>query len=633
MAANCECNFIGSKAGDGFVAVEFLLPSEAAVAAASAAIMTSSSTTSSCYEQQKQQQQQQQQMCVLCHRRLVQSLFYDIIYSGKFFMLLTFYKTEKQSKNKFENAKHKFGCTCRFPLQGRHPAVRQHLQPGERIRQRSLPDMSSEWTCRMHATPQRVPSEKQVLCCTEKWRQVCPAALCGGAGFSASPSIMMMTGTIVGSTQTIIHPIVQLKKQQQQLQNQQAVAAADSVAEMMGGGGGICGHNNDDNDGGADASSSSRLESAATNGKRIKKRTDSKVPENYYCPSNPCINKRIHELHMDMLAGEPDAEMQMNRYLLLCAVLLRSTSSDSELFCRQKGSELAPTAVEAAIAWKCDLCPDAAEQQDQACLCKSVRMLKGSYKLQFRSWKLPGFCGSSLSSSSLMTQSSYASPWRQSNQQQKQQMQRPKARKKQKTGDAERINGGSNVNRRKMMDLELPLVQCLKTSLEDTPCYHALPDLGMYIRGILQRRYYTEAIRKHWVKACASSSSSTSPPSSSSAHHAKQQQQQGHNAASSDHQYHTQQDARTKAQWKYMHGVCANLLLESIPCMKRTKRCCTTPSSAGAGAGNDIQQTNSTNDTVEVMACINVMHGTLLKLYPLGAKTPTFNARVHLFSR
>ena len=79
MGTNCECNFIGTKAGEGFVAVEFLLPSDAAVAASSAAMMTSSS----CYEPQKQQQQQQ--MCVLCHRRLVQSLFYDIIYSGELY--------------------------------------------------------------------------------------------------------------------------------------------------------------------------------------------------------------------------------------------------------------------------------------------------------------------------------------------------------------------------------------------------------------------------------------------------------------------------------------------------------------------------------------------------------------------
>jgi hypothetical protein len=60
MGTNCECNFIGTRAGEGFTAVEFILPSEACILPA----------------------QRTRQMCVLCHRRLVQSLFYDIIYAG-----------------------------------------------------------------------------------------------------------------------------------------------------------------------------------------------------------------------------------------------------------------------------------------------------------------------------------------------------------------------------------------------------------------------------------------------------------------------------------------------------------------------------------------------------------------------
>jgi hypothetical protein len=60
MGANCECNFIGSRPGDGFTCIKFILPLEACV--------ESSART--------------RQMCVLCHSRLVQSLFYDIIYAG-----------------------------------------------------------------------------------------------------------------------------------------------------------------------------------------------------------------------------------------------------------------------------------------------------------------------------------------------------------------------------------------------------------------------------------------------------------------------------------------------------------------------------------------------------------------------
>ena len=56
MGALCECNFLS----EGFTAVEFLLPSEAAT-------MTPAS---------------ERQMCVLCHRKLVQKLFYDIVYAG-----------------------------------------------------------------------------------------------------------------------------------------------------------------------------------------------------------------------------------------------------------------------------------------------------------------------------------------------------------------------------------------------------------------------------------------------------------------------------------------------------------------------------------------------------------------------
>ena len=36
---------------------------------------------------------------------------------------------------------------------------------------------------------------------------------------------------------------------------------------------------------------------------------------------------------------------------------------------------------------------------------------------------------------------------------------------------------------------------------------------------------------------------------------------------------------------------------------------------------------------VEATACINVLYGTLLKLYSLGAKVPTFKARVAMTSR
>lgn len=61
MGPNCECHFISTAPGESFTGVEFLLPSES--------VMDCSTRS-------------ERRMCVLCHRKLVQSLFYDIIYSG-----------------------------------------------------------------------------------------------------------------------------------------------------------------------------------------------------------------------------------------------------------------------------------------------------------------------------------------------------------------------------------------------------------------------------------------------------------------------------------------------------------------------------------------------------------------------
>lgn len=55
MGDKCECNFISSD--NGFIAVEFLLPHEVGG--------------------------KNRQTCVLCHRRTVQTLFYDLLYVGR----------------------------------------------------------------------------------------------------------------------------------------------------------------------------------------------------------------------------------------------------------------------------------------------------------------------------------------------------------------------------------------------------------------------------------------------------------------------------------------------------------------------------------------------------------------------
>jgi len=57
MDSKCECNFISKE--HGFIGVEFLLPNEAP--------------------------SDVRQTCIMCHRRTVQTLFYDLLYSGRAF--------------------------------------------------------------------------------------------------------------------------------------------------------------------------------------------------------------------------------------------------------------------------------------------------------------------------------------------------------------------------------------------------------------------------------------------------------------------------------------------------------------------------------------------------------------------
>jgi hypothetical protein len=66
---------------------------------------------------------------------------------------------------------------------------------------------------------------------------------------------------------------------------------------------------------------------------------------------------------------------------------------------------------------------------------------------------------------------------------------------------------------------------------------------------------------------------------------------------------------------------CTSLLQETIPCLDRYKR-----------GFKHAYSTESVN-IAEVRACLAVMYGSLLKLYPRGSKTPIFSARVNIVWR
>lgn len=266
---------------------------------------------------------------------------------------------------------------------------------------------------------------------------------------------------------------------------------------------------------------------------------------NMYCSSNPCINNRVHLLHMQVLQGIHGAELELHRYLLACAVLNNSKSCSSHEKQRK-----------ACILWTCDICGSGEHD---------VPMQKLPYKQQYRAWKPPGFFF---------------------------------------------CHGQQHHH-----ELKLPVAACLLTPLQCTMQYSLLPDLGMFFRGILQRRFYSEASRKQWIKNMSTVHHMHVPSSA---------QQQQNKAANQVHMQQQLLQQRYHSHWGHMNGVCAMLLLESIPCMKRAKR-----SSTAFGA----QQQQNNHNATEVLACINVMYGTLFKLYPMGAKAPTFNAKVSIMQR
>ena len=123
------------------------------------------------------------------------------------------------------------------------------------------------------------------------------------------------------------------------------------------------------------------------------------------------------------------------------------------------------------------------------------------------------------------------------------------------------------------------------------------------------------------------------------------QQQQSSSSSSHHHHNHTSNAAAASAAvagkiWACAHTLSCMLLHDSLPCMKRCKRPITTATTAAAKkllakttAPPPPEALGSIINPVDVAACINVLYGTLLKLYPLGAKVPTFKARVAMTTR
>lgn len=145
--------------------------------------------------------------------------------------------------------------------------------------------------------------------------------------------------------------------------------------------------------------------------------------------------------------------------------------------------------------------------------------------------------------------------------------------------------------------------RCFIADEADALQFEALPDMGMYIRMLIIKRYCTSAPVKHFRK-CAS----------------YLQGGQGVEQGTKGEQGGSAGEKLSPIAFveRFVDGLCCSLLQDSIPCMKRAKR--------------SVKETEFkiSPTSVEVAACINVLHGTLLSLYPKAARRPTFGARVQM---
>jgi hypothetical protein len=130
-------------------------------------------------------------------------------------------------------------------------------------------------------------------------------------------------------------------------------------------------------------------------------------------------------------------------------------------------------------------------------------------------------------------------------------------------------------------------VSAFVQSEEEAMQYRQLPDLGIYIRAMFLRVYFSLGVQKYVSKIS---------------------------------QFSTHRFQPVSASQNLSSSIICSLVQDSIPCMKKAKR---------SQKGLEFREPVDT----EVSACINVVLGTLLGLYPRCVKRPTFQGRVHLYGR
>jgi hypothetical protein len=149
--------------------------------------------------------------------------------------------------------------------------------------------------------------------------------------------------------------------------------------------------------------------------------------------------------------------------------------------------------------------------------------------------------------------------------------------------------------------LELP-VQVLFLLPPDEIKYTNLPDLGIFIWATMTKKFFSSAVVLQHRKIHNLFTSGN-----------KKSKRKRFNTVRDNEQKHWMETVANS--WF------VSLLLETIPCLNRYKR-----------GFKHTYDANTVTHT-EVLSCIQIMYGTLLKLYPRGSKTPTFAARTNIVSK
>jgi hypothetical protein len=252
-----------------------------------------------------------------------------------------------------------------------------------------------------------------------------------------------------------------------------------------------------------------------------------------YCPKMDCVNDLLHHMHEELLSSGGVDGLQVDRYIPLCSLLQQSRASVGDGLTGGGGEKGARA----------------------GCTLHRVRILCACGDGHAHGCTLSRWGSSTNTGSSILV----------------------------------RLQSGRYVRRQ----VHPPPVELSFRSFVSSGVgalqYGMLPDLGMYVRSMLVREYYSSAMVRQLDKVHASTKSG--------------------------------KDRKMGASENLRMSMCSTFVEDSIPCMKRAKR---------SSKGIDLKRAVS---SVESTTCLNVVMGGLMAIYPRSVRRPTFQCRVNIYGR